>query len=78
MSKEGSSKGSVKVLTEYERVAATPKFKWRKVLAVGDFLPRCGRGTALEFRLHRQIMVDQTSQGKSKLILQLEVWVKFF
>ncbi|KAH1082222.1 hypothetical protein J1N35_021983, partial [Gossypium stocksii] len=35
----GSSKGSVKVPTEYERVAATPKFKQHKVSAVRDFPP---------------------------------------
>ncbi|KAH1107265.1 hypothetical protein J1N35_011033 [Gossypium stocksii] len=65
MSKEGSSEGSVKVPTECERIAATPKFKRRKVSTVRDFLPRCRRGTASDFKLHTRIAVDQSSQGKS-------------
>ncbi|KAG4170475.1 hypothetical protein ERO13_A12G149450v2 [Gossypium hirsutum] len=40
-----------------------PKFKRRKVLAVRDFPPGCGRGTTSDFELHRQIPVDQSSQG---------------
>ncbi|KAK5842887.1 hypothetical protein PVK06_005303 [Gossypium arboreum] len=41
----------------------TPKFKRRKVSAVRDFLPRYGRGTTSDFELHRQIALDQSSQG---------------
>ncbi|KAH1098059.1 hypothetical protein J1N35_014980 [Gossypium stocksii] len=53
-----------KVSAEIERVVSTPKFKRRKVSAVRDFLRRCKRVTASNFRLSRQIAVDQSSQGK--------------
>ncbi|KAH1056301.1 hypothetical protein J1N35_034366, partial [Gossypium stocksii] len=43
---------------------AAPKFKWRKVSAVRDFPPRCSRATASDFELSRQIVVDQSNQGK--------------
>ncbi|KAH1122008.1 hypothetical protein J1N35_005168 [Gossypium stocksii] len=53
-----------KVLAEYERVAVTPKFKWRKVSAVRDFSPGCRRVTTSNLGLSRQISVDQSSEGK--------------
>ncbi|KAH1098066.1 hypothetical protein J1N35_014987 [Gossypium stocksii] len=53
-----------KVSAEFERVVSAPKFKRRKVSAVRDFLPGCGRVTAPNFGLSRQIAVDQFSQGK--------------
>ncbi|KAH1082859.1 hypothetical protein J1N35_022620 [Gossypium stocksii] len=59
VSKGGSSKVSVKMLTEYESVTTTSKFKQRNVSAVRDFLPGCGRGAAIDFRLNRQIIIDQ-------------------
>ncbi|KAH1114223.1 hypothetical protein J1N35_007601 [Gossypium stocksii] len=52
-----------KVSAEIERVVSTPKFKRRKVSAIQNFLPRCGRVTASNFGLSRQIVVDQSSQG---------------
>ncbi|KAH1129512.1 hypothetical protein J1N35_000890 [Gossypium stocksii] len=64
MSKEGSSKVSMKVPAEYERDFTTPKFKQRKVSVVRDFPPGCRRGTASDFRLHRQIAVNQFNQCK--------------
>ncbi|KAH1082661.1 hypothetical protein J1N35_022422 [Gossypium stocksii] len=39
------------VPTGYEHLAATPKFKRRKVSAVRDFPPGCGRVTASKFGL---------------------------
>ncbi|KAH1097363.1 hypothetical protein J1N35_014284 [Gossypium stocksii] len=53
-----------KVSAEIERVVSSPKFKRLKVSVVRDFLPRCGRVTASNFGLSRQIAVDQSSQGK--------------
>ncbi|KAH1064025.1 hypothetical protein J1N35_029012 [Gossypium stocksii] len=49
---------------EIERVVSAPKFKRQRVSAVRDFPPRCGRVTASDFGLIRQITVDQSSQGK--------------
>ncbi|KAK5802909.1 hypothetical protein PVK06_030541 [Gossypium arboreum] len=45
------------------RVVSAPKFKRRRVSAVRDFLPGCGRVTAPNFVLIRQITVDRLSQG---------------
>ncbi|KAH1097033.1 hypothetical protein J1N35_013954, partial [Gossypium stocksii] len=61
---DASNKNMVNVPAGYERVAATPKFKRCKVSVVWDFLPRCGRWIASNFRLNRQIAVNQSSQGK--------------
>ncbi|KAH1039507.1 hypothetical protein J1N35_041250 [Gossypium stocksii] len=62
----GSSKKEMaKVLAMIERVASSPKFKWRKVSVVQDFPSGCGRVTVSNFGLNRQIAVDQSSQGKS-------------
>ncbi|KAH1122180.1 hypothetical protein J1N35_005340 [Gossypium stocksii] len=47
------------VMIRYELGTTTPKFKQRKVLAVWDFSPGCGRGATADLRLHRQITVDQ-------------------
>ncbi|KAH1082914.1 hypothetical protein J1N35_022675 [Gossypium stocksii] len=49
---------------EIERVVTTLKFKRRKVSAVRDFLPGCRRVSASDSGLHKQIAVDQSSQGK--------------
>ncbi|KAH1031806.1 hypothetical protein J1N35_043980 [Gossypium stocksii] len=59
LSKGGTSKVSMKMPTKFEHVTTTPKLKRRKVSAVQDFPPRCGRGTTSNFELHRQIAVDQ-------------------
>ncbi|KAH1114781.1 hypothetical protein J1N35_008159 [Gossypium stocksii] len=65
MGKKGASvKVSAKVLAENERVASSPNFKQRRVSVVWDFLPGYGRVTASNFGLSRQIVVDQSSQGK--------------
>ncbi|KAB2077314.1 hypothetical protein ES319_A06G092700v1 [Gossypium barbadense] len=51
-----------------------PKFKQRKESAVRNFLPGYGRGTTSDFELHRQITVDQSSQGSGDyeyLVLQV-------
>ncbi|KAH1031592.1 hypothetical protein J1N35_043766 [Gossypium stocksii] len=61
---DATNKVMAKVLARYERVDATPKFKWRKVSVVWNFSPGCGRVTASNFGLCRQIIVDQSSQGK--------------
>ncbi|KAH1039553.1 hypothetical protein J1N35_041296 [Gossypium stocksii] len=59
MGEEASSnKVMAMVPAENELVAPTPKFKWRRVSAVQDFPPRCGRW------LHQTL--DQVS--KSQLI----------
>ncbi|KAH1039071.1 hypothetical protein J1N35_040814 [Gossypium stocksii] len=53
-----------KVSAEIERVVSAPKFKRYKVSVVWDFPPKCGRVTASNFGLSRQIALDQSSQGK--------------
>ncbi|KAH1046782.1 hypothetical protein J1N35_037566 [Gossypium stocksii] len=66
MEKESTSgKELATMVTGFEHVTTTPKFKRRKVLAVRDFLPGCGRGATIDFELNRQIIVDQ---GKKLLI----------
>ncbi|KAH1056274.1 hypothetical protein J1N35_034339, partial [Gossypium stocksii] len=60
-----SDKVLVKVSAECEHVVSTPKFKRHKVLTVRDFSPGCGRVTASNFDLSRQIAIDQSSPGKS-------------
>ncbi|KAH1129742.1 hypothetical protein J1N35_001120 [Gossypium stocksii] len=65
MGKGGASdKVMAKVLVECERIVTTLKFKWRKVSVVWDFPPGCGRVTASNFGLSRQISIDRSSQGK--------------
>ncbi|KAH1097259.1 hypothetical protein J1N35_014180 [Gossypium stocksii] len=59
-----SDKVMARVSAEIERVVSASKFKWRRVSAVPGFLPGYGRVTASDFRLNRQITVDQSSQGK--------------
>ncbi|KAH1107844.1 hypothetical protein J1N35_011612 [Gossypium stocksii] len=49
----------VRVTTGFEHITTTPKFKQRKVSAVRDFSPGCGRGPTTDFGLNRQIAVDQ-------------------
>ncbi|KAK5836081.1 hypothetical protein PVK06_011830 [Gossypium arboreum] len=61
MEKGGSSK---------EVGIEVPKFKLRKVSAVRDFPPGCGRGTMSDFELHWQIAIDQSSQEKLKVSLR--------
>ncbi|KAH1056587.1 hypothetical protein J1N35_034652 [Gossypium stocksii] len=56
--RDASDKVMAKVSTEIGRVVFAPKFKRHKVSAVRDFLPRCGRVTASNFRLSRQIAID--------------------
>ncbi|KAH1129859.1 hypothetical protein J1N35_001237 [Gossypium stocksii] len=46
------------------RVTPTSKFKRHKVSAVRDFSPRCGRVTASNLGLTKQIVVDHSSEGK--------------
>ncbi|KAH1114188.1 hypothetical protein J1N35_007566 [Gossypium stocksii] len=73
VSKGGSSKVSVKMLTKYESVTTTPKFKRRKVSTIRDFLPGCERGATMDLRLNRQIAIDQGKCSLSiKLLLELE------
>ncbi|KAH1039709.1 hypothetical protein J1N35_041452 [Gossypium stocksii] len=70
MGKGGSSKKEMaKGLAVIELVAFSPKFKWRRVSMVRDFPPRCGRVTASNFGLSRQIAVDQSSQGNYAAML---------
>ncbi|KAH1114247.1 hypothetical protein J1N35_007625 [Gossypium stocksii] len=64
---DASNKKMANVPVGYDHVAATHKFKRHKVSAVRDFPPGCGRGTASDFGLSRQIAVDQSSQGKCGL-----------
>ncbi|KAH1123072.1 hypothetical protein J1N35_006232 [Gossypium stocksii] len=45
--------------TGFEHVISTPKFKRRKVSAVRDFPPGCGRGATTNLELNGQIAVDQ-------------------
>ncbi|KAH1073004.1 hypothetical protein J1N35_025332 [Gossypium stocksii] len=59
-----SDKVMEKESAEIEHVVSAPKFKQRKVSVVRDILPGCGRETAPNFGLSRQIPVDQSSQGK--------------
>ncbi|KAH1047587.1 hypothetical protein J1N35_038371 [Gossypium stocksii] len=54
-----SGKEMANVATGYKHVTTTPKFKQRKMPAVPDFPLGCRRGSASDFRLHRQIAVDQ-------------------
>ncbi|KAH1039830.1 hypothetical protein J1N35_041573, partial [Gossypium stocksii] len=59
------------VTTGFEHITTTPKFKRRKVSAVRDFLPGCGRGATTDFGLNRQIAVDQGSGDYEYLVLQV-------
>ncbi|KAH1129498.1 hypothetical protein J1N35_000877 [Gossypium stocksii] len=54
-----------RVSTGTERVVYNPKFKRHRVSTVQDFPLGCRRVTTSNFRLSRQIAVDQSSQGKS-------------
>ncbi|KAH1047524.1 hypothetical protein J1N35_038308 [Gossypium stocksii] len=54
-----SGKEMATVMMGFEHVTTTPKFKRRKVSAVLDFSPGCGRGATIDFGLNRQIAVDQ-------------------
>ncbi|KAH1072959.1 hypothetical protein J1N35_025287 [Gossypium stocksii] len=54
-----SGKKMATLTTGFKHVTTTPKVKRRKVLAVQDFLPGCGRGATTDLRLHRQIAVEQ-------------------
>ncbi|KAH1039104.1 hypothetical protein J1N35_040847 [Gossypium stocksii] len=64
---KGNSRGKqmANVTMGFEHVTTTPKFKRHKVSAVRDFSPGCGRGATMDFKLIRQITVDQ---GKYCLI----------
>ena len=50
---DSSSKVTAKVPARIERVAFTPKFKRRAMLAIRDFLPGCGRVAAPNSGLSR-------------------------
>ncbi|KAH1073608.1 hypothetical protein J1N35_025936 [Gossypium stocksii] len=54
-----SGKEMVKVMTGFEHVTTTLKFKRRKMSVVRDFPLGCGRGDTMDFRLNRQIAIDQ-------------------
>ncbi|KAH1056837.1 hypothetical protein J1N35_034902 [Gossypium stocksii] len=54
-----SGKEMTNVSTKYEHVITTPKFKRRKVSAVRDFPPGCGRVATTDLGLNTQIVVDQ-------------------
>ncbi|KAH1039209.1 hypothetical protein J1N35_040952 [Gossypium stocksii] len=58
-----SDKVMAKVPAEIERVVSAPKFKRHRVSEVWDFPLGCGRVTASNFGLRRQIVVDRSSQG---------------
>ncbi|KAH1114072.1 hypothetical protein J1N35_007450, partial [Gossypium stocksii] len=53
-----------KVPAELKDIASTLKFKQRKMSAIQDFPPGCGRVTASDTRLSELITVDRSSQGK--------------
>ncbi|KAK5833510.1 hypothetical protein PVK06_017354 [Gossypium arboreum] len=57
------------VLRGSGRVAFAPKFKRRRVSAVRDFPPGCGRVTTPNFGLSRQIAVDQGFADREFLVL---------
>ncbi|KAH1046832.1 hypothetical protein J1N35_037616, partial [Gossypium stocksii] len=57
--RSASGKEMATVTTRFEHVAIIPKFKRRKVSVIRDFPPGCGRGAITDFRLNRQIAVDQ-------------------
>ncbi|KAH1107753.1 hypothetical protein J1N35_011521 [Gossypium stocksii] len=65
MSEGSSKKVKAMVPAMIERVVSAPKFKWHRVSTVRDFLPGYGGVTAPNFRLGRQITVDQSSQENS-------------
>ncbi|KAH1115118.1 hypothetical protein J1N35_008496 [Gossypium stocksii] len=61
----GSNKKVMTVLpTGNGVVLSAPKFKRRKVSAIQDFLPGCGRIIAPKCRLSELITIDRSSQGK--------------
>ncbi|KAH1073203.1 hypothetical protein J1N35_025531 [Gossypium stocksii] len=64
-----SGKEMFKVTMGFEHVTTIPKFKRRKVSAVRDFLPGCGRGATTNHGLNRQITVDQGSNNYGYLVL---------
>ncbi|KAH1122185.1 hypothetical protein J1N35_005345 [Gossypium stocksii] len=61
---EANKKVKAKVSVDTEHLVCVPKFKQHRVSVVRDFSPGCGRVTASNFGLSRQITVDQSSQGK--------------
>ncbi|KAH1122471.1 hypothetical protein J1N35_005631 [Gossypium stocksii] len=62
-----------KVTTGFEHVTSMLKFKRRKVSAIQDFLPGCGRGATTDFRLNRQIAIDQGKYSRPSEYLLLYV-----
>ncbi|KAH1073549.1 hypothetical protein J1N35_025877 [Gossypium stocksii] len=58
-----------KVMTGFEHVTSMPKCKRRKVSAIRDFLPGCGRGATMDLGLNRQIAVDQGKYSSPLVIL---------
>ncbi|KAH1073158.1 hypothetical protein J1N35_025486 [Gossypium stocksii] len=61
---DSSHKVVARVSAMNVRIASTPKFKRHKVLVFWDFPPVCGRVTAPNLGLIRQIAVDCFSEGK--------------
>ncbi|KAH1129676.1 hypothetical protein J1N35_001054 [Gossypium stocksii] len=55
--------GRGRVSTGSARTVCTPKFRRRRLSAVKDFSPGCGRLTASNYSLTRQIAVDHSSKG---------------
>ncbi|KAH1122076.1 hypothetical protein J1N35_005236 [Gossypium stocksii] len=59
-----TERGCGRVSTASALAVSTPKFKRRRVSAVRDFPPRCGRVTVSNYGLTRQIAIDHSSEGK--------------
>ncbi|KAH1129671.1 hypothetical protein J1N35_001049 [Gossypium stocksii] len=65
MEKGGSSKEvRIKAPTVFKGVASTPKFKRRKVSAIRDFSPGCGRVATPNLGLSEWITIDRSNEGK--------------
>ncbi|KAH1056117.1 hypothetical protein J1N35_034182 [Gossypium stocksii] len=56
--------GHGRVSTRGALAVSTPKFKQCRVSVVRDFPSGCGRVTASNYGLTRQIAVDHSSEGK--------------
>ncbi|KAH1108047.1 hypothetical protein J1N35_011815 [Gossypium stocksii] len=64
MSKGSSNKGKAVVPVHSGHVASALKYKRRKVSAIWNLSPRCGRVTAPNFGSSELITVDRSGQGK--------------
>ncbi|KAH1097448.1 hypothetical protein J1N35_014369 [Gossypium stocksii] len=56
--------GRGRVSTESALAVSTLKFKRHRVSVVRDFPPGCGRVTASNYGMIRQIAIDHSSEGK--------------